>query len=186
VTLRPPVPDAVTSDNGVTDRTTHGNRPVVDVRDSTRSADIDLSSAETLRELAREEADYQRILTRERHIRAARHELDTEGQPAFEADDVDEFLDGPAQSYLVPRMLYRDGLAVVFGAPGAAKSFLMLDICLSLTSGAMWMLGGEVRIDGRDGGPGIAHYVMAEGAGTNRARTRAWLYHRGVDRAAIK
>jgi len=181
-----------TSENGDGSHTTHGSYSVTDAQDSTQlstgpptGVDIDLSSAETLAEDERERDLLLAQIGIERRRRQARQFLDTEGLPDVEPDEVDEFLDGAPQSYLVPRMLYRDGLAVIFGAPGAAKSFLALDICLSLTSGRMWSIGGEV-LRGRDGGQGVAHYVMAEGAPTNRARTRAWLHHHGVDRSAIR
>ena len=183
---------APTSENGDGSHTTHGSYSVTDAQDSTQlstglgtGVDIDLSSAETLAEDERERDLLLAQIGIERRRRQARQFLDTEGLPDVEPDEVDEFLDGAPQSYLVPRMLYRDGLAVIFGAPGAAKSFLALDICLSLTSGRMWSIGGEV-LRGRDGGQGVAHYVMAEGAPTNRARTRAWLHHHGVDRSAIR
>ena len=180
--------EPVTSDNGAPDHTTYGSLTVSGAQDSTQlstgtvpGVDIDLSSVEDQRE-----ADLLRAqIGIERRRRQARQFLDTEGLPDVEPDDVDEFLDGPPQSYLVSRMLYRDGLAVLFGAPGAAKSFLALDICLSLTSGRMWSLGGEV-LRGRDGGRGVAHYLMAEGAPTNRARTRAWLHHHGMPRDSIR
>jgi hypothetical protein len=70
-------------------------------------------------------------------------------------------------------MLYRDGLAVVFGPPGAAKSFLMLDIALSVATGRPWR--------GRPVKRGRVHYVMAEGQATNMLRTRAWLQHHDVN-----
>lgn len=181
-TAAPPL----TSDDANGNRTTHGSLAVTGIDAASPGLDVDLSTAEAIEDDERERGLLLAQVGIERRRRRARQILDAEGLPELAADDVDEFLDGPAQSYLIPRMLYRDGLAVIFGAPGVAKSFLALDICLSLTSGAMWMLGGEVPIVGRDGGRGVAHYVMAEGAPTNRARTRAWLHHHGVSRDAIR
>lgn len=91
--------------------------------------------------------------------------------------DFDAFLDAPPPNYLVPGMLYRDGIAVVFGAPGAAKSFLVLDIALSLAAGTPWR--------GSSLGTGVVHYVMAEGQSTNTLRAQAWMHHHGVGRDAV-
>lgn len=110
--------------------------------------------------------------------RAARERLAAEDRPPLAIMDVDDFLDAPPPDYLVPGMLYRDGLATVFGAPGAAKSFLVLDVALALATGTSWR--------GQSLGRGRVHYVMAEGQATNTLRTRAWLHHRGVDRAELR
>lgn len=181
---------AVTSDNGAPDHTTYGNLAVAP-RDI---PSVDLSSAEALAEPPDAPPGIDRDAWRREYIRqtaatAVREHIARQGIEPMTADTIDEFLDGEGHTYLVPRMFYRDGLAVLFGAPGAAKSFLALDICLSLTSGRAWALAGTTiptYITGRDGGPGIAHYVMAEGVKTNRGRTRAWLHHHGVSREAIR
>ena len=87
-------------------------------------------------------------------------------------------MSAPRPRYLVDGMLYRDGLAVMFGAPGAAKSFLALDIALSYVTGRPWR--GTV-LHGDNGAPGMVHYVMAEGQATNGARMAAWIHHHGCD-----
>lgn len=110
--------------------------------------------------------------------REAREQLAAENRAPLAVMDVDAFLDAPPPDYLVPGMFYRDGLAVVFGAPGAAKSFLLLDIGLSLAAGTAWR--------GAPLGRGHVHYVMAEGQATNTLRTRAWLHHREVERAELR
>jgi hypothetical protein len=58
------------------------------------------------------------------------------------------------------------------------KSYLILDIALSLATGREWR--GH-RLVGRDGGPGKVHYVMAEGLDVNKCRRDAWLRYHGVD-----
>lgn len=198
---------APTSENGDGSHTTYGSYSVADAQDSTQlstglstglgtGVDIDLSSAEALAEAEIPPApvglDPQRWRTeyiRQTVATAVREHIARHGVEPMAADTIDEFLDGEVPAYLVPRMFYRDGLAVLFGAPGVAKSFLALDICLSLTSGHAWALAGTTvptYLTGRDGGRGVAHYVMAEGAMTNRGRTRAWLHHHGVSREAIR
>lgn len=112
-------------------------------------------------------------LQRERIRREVRAELDAENRPALARLSFKEFISAPAPEYLVPKMFYRDGLAVVFGPPGAAKSFLVLDVAMCLATGAPWR--------GRPLGRHRVHYVMAEGQATNTLRTQAWLAHHGVD-----
>jgi hypothetical protein len=85
-----------------------------------------------------------------------------------------EFLAAPQPTYLVPGLLYMDSLAVVFGPPGAAKTFFTLDLALSLATGRAWR--GEVSVPRTR-----VHYLMAEGQAVNVGRTLAWLHHHGVD-----
>lgn len=121
---------------------------------------------------------YSKELERERIRRRVRAELDAEGREPLRMLDADEFLDAPLPEYLVPKMFYRDGLAVVFGPPGAAKSFLVLDIALCLATETSWR--------GSSLGRGRVHYIMAEGQATNTLRAHAWLHHRDVDRAELR
>jgi hypothetical protein len=114
---------------------------------------------------------------RERIRRQARALLDAEGREPLRVLSAEQFLDSPAPDYLVPKMFYKDGLAVVFGAPGAAKSFLVLDVALSLATGTPWR-GGSL-------GRGKVHYIMAEGQATNMLRTKAWLAYHEVERSEL-
>lgn len=118
------------------------------------------------------DTEYETALRRERIRRQVRAELDAEDREPLRVLSAEEFLSSPPPDYLVPGMLYRDGLSVVFGPPGAAKSFLVLDIALSLATGVKWR--------GQELGRGRVHYVMAEGQATNTLRARAWLEHRAV------
>lgn len=122
---------------------------------------------------AEHEAAVRVQVARLRALREAEQLLATEGRAPLSRLSFKDFLAAPAPQYLVPRMFYRDGLSVVFGAPGAAKSFLVLDIALCLATGATWR--------GHSIGRGRVHYVMAEGQATNTLRTLAWLHHRNVD-----
>lgn len=92
--------------------------------------------------------------------------------------DLDEFLDAPQPDYLFPRAIYRNGTAKIFGPPGGTKSFFVLDMALSLASGAEWH---GMRLE-----PAGVHYVMAEGQATNTARALAWFHHRGIPREAAR
>lgn len=124
------------------------------------------------------DAEFKKELERERIRRRVRTELDAENREPLRVLSFSDFLAAPAPEYLVPRMFYRDGLAVVFGPPGAAKSFLVLDIALCLASGAPWR--------GKSLGRGKVHYIMAEGQATNTLRSLAWLKHRGVSEEEVE
>lgn len=95
--------------------------------------------------------------------------------PAATVIDLDAFSVAQPVQYLIDRLLWRVGTARIFGAPGSTKSFLALDIALSLASGAPWKVGGETAA--RD--PVTVHYVMAEGVAVNVMRTNAWFAHHG-------
>lgn len=140
------------------------------VSDPNEVSDEDVVAAAYKRELEFEKR-------KERLRREARAELDLEGREPLRILSASEFLASPAPEYLVPKMFYRDGLSVVFGAPGAAKSFLVLDIALCLATGKHWR--------GRGLGRGKVHYVMAEGQATNMLRTKAWLEYHKVDKAEL-
>lgn len=104
----------------------------------------------------------------------------------IESEDAVIFFGGDPPDYLVPGMIYRDGLTVMFGQPGSGKSWLALDICLSFTTGKPWAIGDGIVIALPDGAPGVAHYVMAEAPGTNRGRGNAWLQYHGVPVEGIR
>lgn len=121
---------------------------------------------------------FDKELDRQRIQRQVRQLLDAEDREALQVLDFDQFMDSPLPDYLVPKMFYRDGLSVVFGPPGAAKSFLVLDIALCLASGTKWRE--------HDLGRGRVHYVMAEGQATNVLRTLAWMEHHKVGRDSLR
>lgn len=114
---------------------------------------------------------------RQRIHRAVKDKLAAEDTEPLVKLSAAQFMAAPTPDYLIPRMLYRDGLAVVFGAPGAAKSFLMLDLVLSLATGTAWRDDELPR--------SAVHYVMAEGQAVNVWRTQAWLEHHEIDAAEL-
>jgi AAA domain/Bifunctional DNA primase/polymerase, N-terminal len=188
---------APTSENGDGSHTTYGSYSVADAQDSTQlstgpstGVDIDLSSAETLAEaeippapVGIEWATWVAAYTRERVRRAVVAELDATSLPELVAEDWLTFRSTPRPSYLVPRMLYRNGLSVIFGEPGSGKSYLILDIALSLATARSWQ--GH-RLTGRDNGPGMVHYVMAEGRDINLVRAEAWEHYHDVSPEAVQ
>lgn len=166
---------AVTSEDGTADPPTDGNPSVAPARDSEQ----DIPPCPPGVDPAAWRTAYRRRTADD----AVREYQAAQARPTAVEDDLDAWLDEPDGGYLVEEMLYRDGLAVIFGAPGAAKSFLALDIALSLVTGRPWR---DQKLTGRDNGPGVVHYVMAEGRSHNRRRTLAWLAHHGATREDIR
>lgn len=70
-------------------------------------------------------------------------------------------------SWLVRGQLVEDGLNLLYGAPGAGKSFLALDWSLSIATGQPW-LDQPVK-------EGTVVYVAGEGAVGLRSRIEAWV-----------
>jgi hypothetical protein len=72
----------------------------------------------------------------------------------------------PEPAWLVKDILPENGLAMVYGEPGAYKTFLALDWALSISAGLPWH-GRSVR-------QGDVVYVYAEGAKGLSQRIKAW------------
>ena len=72
----------------------------------------------------------------------------------------------PKPESLVEGVLDADTLAVLYGRAGVGKSFVALDLALSVATGTRWQ-GHEVR-------RGRVLYVVAEGASGTGARLDAW------------
>lgn len=123
----------------------------------------------------------ERALRREvdelRRRQAAQRRLAAEDAPPMRWLDFDEFLDSPEPEPIVPGVFYRDSLSRIVGAPGCGKSFLSLDLALSVALGRDW--SGEPV----EQGPVV--YVMAEGQRVNTQRAKAWLDRHRVDRAEL-
>jgi hypothetical protein len=72
----------------------------------------------------------------------------------------------PAMSWLADGILPLGGLAAIYGAPGAGKSFVALDLVFSVATGARW-LGRSVAMGG-------ALYIAGEGLAGLSQRIIAW------------
>jgi RecA-family ATPase len=74
---------------------------------------------------------------------------------------------------LIDRMLPQGAFVALYGAPESGKSFLAIDIALSVAAGGTWhgtaLASGPVLYVGAEGGTGIGK------------RVRAWLTARGVE-----
>jgi hypothetical protein len=86
-----------------------------------------------------------------------------------------ELLARPKPRWLVEGMLVEGELAVVYGPPKAGKTFLVLDMALSVATGTEFHGGREV------GAPGPVLYVIGEGNDELFGeRIRAWCDARGL------
>src|ERR1700744_6409506 len=73
----------------------------------------------------------------------------------------------PDPEWLIEGILPQGGLAVLYGPPGAGKSFLALDWSMSVDRGREWS-GRQVR-------QGAALYICAERTSGLKQRVGAWL-----------
>jgi KaiC/GvpD/RAD55 family RecA-like ATPase len=82
-----------------------------------------------------------------------------------------ELMDVPPLQWLVRGVLPSAGLASIFGASGSGKSFLALDLCTAIATGAVWF-GCRVKA-------APVAYLCLEGAGGFTLRMQAWEAHHG-------
>jgi predicted transcriptional regulator len=92
----------------------------------------------------------------------------------FEVLSIDDICSLPAPEFLIDGILPLDALACLYGPTNLGKSFVALDMCLSVASGIDWQ-GQQVR-------QGPVLYVAAEGARGYGKRIDAWCEYRGIDR----
>ena len=78
----------------------------------------------------------------------------------------------PPPSPLVDGLIFKNTLVNVFGPPASFKSFLALDIGLSVAHGGSW--------HGREVHSGPVLYIAGEGAAGIRKRASAWMMNQGV------
>lgn len=127
--------------------------------------------------------------------------LDAGGAPADRVDAVDDFdavemeerpskpdarwrfltmeeLEAlPPPRWIVPGLFVEEGIAAIYGAPESGKSFLAVDVAMSVASGIAW--------HGREVSQGATLYVAAEGAPGIGKRTRAWRIDRNSAARAV-
>ena len=78
----------------------------------------------------------------------------------------------PPVEFLVDGLITDTGFTMMYGAPGTGKSFIAIDIALSVAHGIEWQ-GQEVK-------PGPVLYIAGEGIGGYAKRWKAWENHHGV------
>lgn len=85
---------------------------------------------------------------------------------------IPELADLKPTTPLVGDILMQESLAVLYGAAGGGKTFLALDLALSIAAGCAW--------HGRDVLAGPVGYILGEGRGGILRRINAWLRAHGV------
>ena len=95
----------------------------------------------------------------------------------FKLLTVREFLDRPRPGWVIKGLMPMADLGVVYGASGAGKSFIMLDLVMAIARGVPWR-GLRVR-------QGKVVYICAEGAGGFRNRVEAYCQHHGIDGGSL-
>lgn len=76
----------------------------------------------------------------------------------------------PNPQWLIDHHIPNDGLGILYGEPGAGKSFIALDLALHLATQAEHWHGAEIK--GADRGATL--YIAGEGAGDFKVRVAAW------------
>lgn len=87
-----------------------------------------------------------------------------------------DMLDFPEPPMLVDDLLIANTLSVLVSKPGVGKSFVALDLALSIAAGLDSFLGLPLRAQG----PVL--YVIAEGGGRFKRRLKAWKQYRRITR----
>ena len=87
----------------------------------------------------------------------------------FETYSLDYLKNMPPVEWLVDGLLTAHGFAVLYGAPGIGKSFMSIDIALSVAYGRPW--------HDRATKAGAVLYLAAEGVGGLGKRVRSWQSH---------
>jgi hypothetical protein len=89
-----------------------------------------------------------------------------------------EMLKRPGQQWIIPAILPRDSIALVYGLSGGFKSFLVMAWALSIGTGTPWL--------GRPVTRGSVAYIAAEGGYGIKKRVLAWMaFHRYADPETI-
>jgi KaiC/GvpD/RAD55 family RecA-like ATPase len=84
-----------------------------------------------------------------------------------------ELLNLPAPTWLVDKALPAGGLVGMYGRPGCGKSFIAIDLAMSIATGTPWF--------GREVERGFVIYISAEGGSGIGKRVLAWLATHGVE-----
>lgn len=91
----------------------------------------------------------------------------------FRPIPITEFRIEDVPVWLLPGLLFRQSIGVIFGPPGSLKSFLAVHLSGMLAHG-LPMFGVATK-------PGKTLYVAGEGGATLELRRMAWLRHNGFD-----
>ena len=85
----------------------------------------------------------------------------------FPTMGINDLMGLKSQTYLIENLIPEGGLSVIYGQPASFKSFVAIDMCLSISSSIDWQ--------GYDTGAGKTLFIAAEGVGGLKKRIQAWL-----------
>lgn len=88
-------------------------------------------------------------------------------QNVFPTMTVNDLMYLKSQTYLIENLIPEGGLSVIYGQPASYKSFVAIDMCLSISSNIDWQ--------GFDTGAGKTLFIAAEGVGGLKKRIQAWM-----------
>ncbi|HDR9078207.1 TPA: AAA family ATPase [Burkholderia vietnamiensis] len=88
----------------------------------------------------------------------------------YRLQSADDLLSAPPLRWMVQGVLPVSGFGAVYGPSGSGKSFLVLDLCTSIATGAEWF--------GRRVNAAPVTYVCLEGEAGLGKRAKAWSIHR--------
>lgn len=91
----------------------------------------------------------------------------------FELFDIGELEAMPPPTWLIKDVLVDDGLSVLYGDPGAGKSFLAIDMGLRIANGMDW--------HGAQATPTGVLYIAGEGKRGLGKRIKGWRKHHGLE-----
>lgn len=92
---------------------------------------------------------------------------ETVPQNVFPTMGINDLMSLKSQTYLIENLIPEGGLSVVYGPPASFKSFVAIDMCLSISSSIDWQ--------GYETGVGKTLFIAAEGVGGLKKRIQAWM-----------
>ena len=106
-----------------------------------------------------------------------RRSTSIDSPPVFTLLSLRDIADLAPPKYIIGKHITDKGLAVIFGAPGSYKTFLALDMGLSIAHDIFW----QDRLTEA----GSVIYIAGEGVGGISKRIRAWREHHNADDGAF-
>jgi hypothetical protein len=102
----------------------------------------------------------------------------TGSNEALRVYSISELMELPPQSWLVKGVIPKTGMGIVYGDSGSGKTFITIDLALSIARGLTWQ---SCRVKNPTG----VLYVSAEGGGAMSARLQAYAKHHDTDLSAL-
>lgn len=93
---------------------------------------------------------------------------------------IEDLVGRPAPTYLIDRHIPDISVGFLYGAPGAKKSFIALDIGLSIAHQLETWHGDLINADDDS----VVVYIASEGSFDLRNRIQAWLRTRGIEKSS--